>query len=290
MRVGPSTFFAAVAVSASLVVAQESEGPLAEVPETIYGPPPLQTPGTGFNDGAVGFAASAIYSTDYVFRGLEIVEAVTNEDAANLGITAELAFDLGRLPDPFVRVRTNTAGGDDVSNFQVIRPTVGFSWETDLFEFVVAHQSFTYPDRNELDSAEIFVELDVNDAALGDGEGKLFGPYVFAAYDYDSFEGTYVEFGARRNERIGESSLSLGYEGHVAYVDNLEGLFGGSGSGFQHYQFGLLAAYELNTLLNISRRYGKWTLGGQVYYTDGIDNDLAADTQIWGGGGISFAY
>ena len=52
---------------------------------------------TGFNDGAVGFAASAIYSTDYVFRGLEIVEAVTNEDAANLGITAELAFDLGRL-------------------------------------------------------------------------------------------------------------------------------------------------------------------------------------------------
>ncbi len=287
----PSQLLSTVAaglVIASAAWAQESSGPLSEVPETIYGAPPLQTPGSGYNDGAIRLDGAAIYSTDYIFRGIEIVEPMTNEDAANLALSATLTFDLGRLPDPFVHVRTNTAGGDDVSNFQVIRPTVGLHWMTDGFEVAIAHQSFTYPDRDELDTAEIYVELDLYDGALGDGSGKLLGPYVVAAYDYDAFEGTYLEAGLRRYEQLEESELSLGYDVHVAYVDRLDELFGGDG--FQHYQFGVRAGYELNTLLNISRRYGIWSIGGYLNYTDGIDNDVAATTQIWGGGGISFTY
>ena len=265
-------------------------GTLSEVPESVYGEPRVQTPGSGFNEGAVHLGISVRYATDYVFRGLEIVEPQTSEDATNVGVDATLNFDLGRLPDPYVRLITNSAEGDDFSNFQVIRPIVGLAFENEAFDLKLAHQSFTYPDRTGLDTSEIFGEVHFNDAILGGERGRVFGPYLFAAYDYDTFEGTYVEGGLRRSERVGDSALTLGYEAHVAYVDGLGDLFGGDGSGFQHWQVGVLASYDLNDLLNISRRFGRFSVEGQLYYTDGIEDDLAAETQLWGGGGIAFRY
>jgi hypothetical protein len=45
-------------------------------------------------------------------------------------------------------------------------------------------------------------------------------------------------------------------------------------------------SYGLNDLLNIPARYGKFDVIGYLFYTDRLENDLAADTQIyWGGGG-----
>ena len=44
------------------------------------------------------------------------------------------------------------------------------------------------------------------------------------------------------------------------------------------------------TLLNIPRRYGDWRLKGYLFYTDGIEDELRADTQLWGGMGIQFSY
>jgi hypothetical protein len=274
----------------SLAAAQEAEGPLSEVPETVYGTPPILTPGSGQNDGGINLNASVRYATDYMFRGFEPVEADSSEDSINFGIDTTLTFDLGRLPDPFVRVITNTAEGDSVSKFQVIRPIVGFQWDTDAFGLTLGHQSFTYPDRDVLDTAEIFIDLAINDDALFGGEGVNFGPYLFVAYDYDAFEGTYAEAGFRRFEPIDESALGLGYNVHLAYIESLGGLFGGSGRGFQHYQIGVLAGYDLNTLLNISRRYGIWSLQGSFNYTDGLEDDLAAETQLWGTFGVSLRY
>jgi hypothetical protein len=60
--------------------------------------------------------------------------------------------------------------------------------------------------------------------------------------------------------------------------------------GFQHYQIGLIGDYSLNTLLNVSKRYGEWSIEAYLYYTDGLDNDLLSTTQIWGGAGIMFRY
>lgn len=277
-------------------VPEPAEGPLPEVPESVYGTPVLRTPGEGFNDGAIHLDLNLRYATDYVFRGIEPVEPPGSEDAVNFQTDSTISIDLGRLPDPFVRIITNTAEGDDVSNFQVIRPIVGLEWETDAFTLVGGHQSFTYPDRDDLDSSEVFARLEFNDAVLWGEEGRILGPYVLGAYDYDAFEGTYVEAGLRREGQVGSSSLSLGVEASVAYVDNFEGLFDNpndavtGGSGFQHYQLGLFAAYDLNQLLNISRRYGRWSITGQLNYTDGIDDELRADTQLWGGAGITLRY
>jgi hypothetical protein len=61
-------------------------------------------------------------------------------------------------------------------------------------------------------------------------------------------------------------------------------------SGFQHYQFGLIGSYRLNDILDIPMRYGEWTFKGYMFYTDSIENDLKADTQVWGGAGIGFRY
>ena len=265
-------------------------GTLSDVPETVYGEPRLQTPGSGFNEGAVNLQLKALYATDYVFRGFEPVEPDSSEDALNFGFDGTLSFDLGRLPDPYVRLVTNSAEGDSISNFQVFRPLVGLVFANDAFDLNVGHQGFTYPDRDGLDTGEIFAEFHFNDAVLGGEQGRVLGPYVFAAYDYDTFEGTYIEGGLRRFEKVGESSVWLGYDAHVAYVDRLQGLFGGDGSGFQHWQVGVNARYDLNTLLNLSRRFGRWSVEGQINYTDGIDDDLAAETQLWGGGGIVFRY
>ena len=79
----------------------------------------------------------------------------------------------------------------------------------------------------------------------------------------------------------------------IAYVSDYELYAGGAdveGTGFSHYQVGLTAEYRLNSLLNISRRYGQWSVAGYLFYTDGLDNELAATTQLWGGGGITFRY
>ncbi len=304
---GPILLLAALlALPAPSAIAQSSDadGPapaprvpgLDVVPESVYGTPPLRTPGAGFNDGAVHFGFDIRYATDYVFRGIEPVEPATSEDAVNVGVDAELRFDLGRLPDPFVRIITNTAEGDDISNFQVIRPLVGLRWNFEPFELAVGHQSFTYPDRDALDTSEVYLDFQLNDATFGGDEGAFLGPYVFAAYDYDAFEGLYVEGGLRRDFRVGDSSLHVGYNAHVAYVDGLGDLFSAAladaedAAGFQHYQVGATLRYDLNELLNLSRRYGQWSVEGYLNYTDGIDDDLRAETQLWGGGGFVFRY
>ena len=231
--------------------------------------------------------------TDYIFRGLEVVEPQTSEDAFNVQIEALLRMDLGRLPDPFFHVLTNTAEGDDISNFQVIRPAVGLIWETESLEIAIGTQSFTYPDRTDLDTAEVFLDVQFNDGALFSEDEPVFGPFVFAAYDFDEFEGFYVEAGLRREFDIPDTNFDLGVEALVAYVNDYA-LYSATpvneGSGFSHYQVGLVAEYRLNSLLNISRRYGQWSLAGYLYYTDGIDNELAATSQVWGGGGITFRY
>jgi hypothetical protein len=78
----------------------------------------------------------------------------------------------------------------------------------------------------------------------------------------------------------------VGYVSHQGFFT----LKNGTSSGFQHYDVGLIGTYSLNTLINIPHRYGQWSLKGYLYYTDGIDHNLRADTQLWGGAGIQFEY
>jgi hypothetical protein len=61
-------------------------------------------------------------------------------------------------------------------------------------------------------------------------------------------------------------------------------------TGWQHYDVGLIGTYSLNSLFNLPRRYGEWAVEGYLFYADGIDNDIPATSQLWGGVGIRFEY
>lgn len=286
----------AVAVAVAAQAAAGEDRPLLlsllQDYETVYAPPEPPQEGVGFNEGAVNTDLSVTYVTDNVFRGIERFDEVgDSEDAANVQISGALSWDLGKLPHPFIGLFVNVFEDDPVSNFQELRPVVGFEWNLRPLIFSAGNTGYQFPDRDALETAEVWGRLEWDDSALFDADRPVFSPYVFAAYDYDLFEGWYLEAGIDRSFHFDEINVVLTLHGHVSYVEGIELFAAGEDlSGFQHYQVGLTGAYSLNNLLNVSRRYGEWSLIGFINYTDNIEDEMLADTQLWGGGGIGFQY
>lgn len=288
---------ACLLLTSSLAFAQ----PIA-IPDSVY--PPLEpAPQDDADDvdafgrplGGLHLDLSATYMTDYVFRGVERFDADRREDAANYQYDVRLSFDLGKLPHPYVDLFVNVGENDPVSSFQEVRPEVGFEWPVKPFVVSAGHTNYIFPDREALDTAEVFVKVAFDDSTVFHTERPLLNPYVYAAYDYDLYDGLYLQAGVRPTYRFERTGFSLTLDAHVAYVSGFRGLLAStneslSENGFQHYQVGVIGNYELNTLLNIPDRYGKWSIAGYLYYTDGIDNELNANNQLWGGAGITLRY
>lgn len=303
-RMGASAGWLVVAMAAGGAAAQEpatvanddAVQPLMlaadlEVP-SVYAPPALPTEAEGVNEGGVGLNLTVRYVTDYIFRGLEILEVPAGEDTANLQVEAMLDFDFGRLPHPFVGLFSNIANQDPISDFQEIRPFFGFSLELRPFTFWVGHNTFIYPDREDLDTSEVWARVVLDDSWLWSTPEPIFSPYVFAAYDYDRYDGWYYEAGVRHDFELTDWGIVLTLHGAVAYVQDHAQfeITPAESSGFQHYEVGLTGRYSLNKLLNTSQRYGDWSLVGYLNYTGGIDDELQGDDQLWGGAAISFSY
>jgi hypothetical protein len=259
---------------------------------SVYAPPMPATEEQGLNQGGVHVDLEVRYMTDYVFRGVELLEVPATEDSPNLQIAGQLAWDLGKLPHPFVGVFVNVADQDPISEFQEIRPFVGLDWEIRPFTLTFGHNSFLYPDREGLDTAEVYARVRLNDAWLWSTEKPLLSPYVFGAYDYDNYDGWYLEAGVEHTFELDDWGVDFTLYGEVAYVYGHEQfvLTPEEDEGLQHWQVGAVGRYSLNKLLNTSERYGRWELVGYLNYTGTWDNDLRADDQLWGGAGIAFRY
>jgi len=278
--------------------------------ESVYAPPELPVDNEGVNEGAVHFELGISYFTDYVFRGVERFEVPGSEDSLNLQLDAKLSFDLGKLPHPYVAAFVNVAADDVVSNFQEIRPTVGFDWTIKPLVISGGFTSYIYPNRNEQETSEVFVGIALDDRILVGGQ-SIPVPYAMAAYDFDLYDGLYLEAGLRYRLAFDDIGLVLtangsvaylsGYNSTITYADNgnnvtIPGAFSrglpadGNNTdtlnGFQHWQIGVTAEYSLNKLFSVSTRYGEWSLRGSVYYTEDMDREIAGTNQIWGGGGI----
>src|SRR4051812_38445320 len=78
-------------------------------PESVYAPPAPARPEEGINEGGPHLDLRVNYMTDYVFRGIEILEPPGAEDRPNLQFDGTLSFDLGRAPHPFVGAFVNVA-------------------------------------------------------------------------------------------------------------------------------------------------------------------------------------
>ena len=297
----PAAFLAAFAM---FYAARASAQP---VPETVYPPPePLTLDDPGVGRTGFHFDLELRYMTDYVWRGIERFDSVAHEDQPNYQIVPRITLDLGKLPHPYVSVFFNAADDDAVSNLEEIRPEFGFDWDVRPLTISAGYTSYIFPDRDGLDTSEIFVRLALDDSRLFHTERPVLNPYVLGAFDFDEFDGIYVELGVGHEFPVEGTGLSFLLNAHLAYVNN-HGLFarddvgivdGGDptgddtvhDSGFQHYQVGVTAKYRLNELLNIPDRLGQLTVLGYINYTDGIDDGLESTTQLWGGAGFSLKF
>src|ERR1051326_6523861 len=114
--------------AATVAMGQGKPFSLQEEPESVYAPPQPAREDQGVNEGGVNVNLSAMFMTDYVYRGIDRSGSGGAEDAPNLSIDSRLAWDLGRRPHPFVGVFVNVYDSDPASRFQEVRPYFGFDW------------------------------------------------------------------------------------------------------------------------------------------------------------------
>jgi hypothetical protein len=278
--------------------------------ESIYEPPGPPREEEGVNAGGVNLDLRVSYLTDYVFRGVDQGERLASltdtgapnigadlgsEDTPNLQFDSFLTLNLGRLPHPVAGVFVNIFNDDPISRFQEIRPYFGFDWDLKPLRIQAGQISYIYPEREGLNTQEVWASVTFDDSRLWRTEKPVLSPYGYVAYDYDLYDGLYAEMGVRHEFELEDTGILVTAVADVAYVLN-HALFTDFTSsqpedtGFQHYDVGLIGSYSLNKLVGIPRRYGQWTFNGYLYYTDGINSGLRADTQVWGGAGIGFRY
>lgn len=261
-------------------------------PQTVYAPISPDSQGPQENQGAVHLDLAVRYMSDYVYRGVDRSEVGGKEDAPNLQFEGSLKFDLGSL-HPFVGVFANVYDSDPDSRFQEIRPYFGVELDARPLTIALGNTTYIYPERDGFGTGEVWGRITLDDSGLFGSERPVFEPYVLAAYDYDVNDGWYLEAGVRHEMPIEQTPITLVFQAAVAYTQGYQQQFifrSPSATGFQHYEVGMTVNYELNTLLNVSRRYGVWTLQGYLFYTDKIDSDVLADTQLWGGAGLRLQY
>ncbi len=273
--------------------------------ESVYAPPEPPQADQGINEGGVNVDLYALYMTDYMWRGIDRSESGGAEDSPNLEFDGKLTFNTGGYPHPFVGVFMNIYNSDPLSRFQEIQPHMGFDWNLRPLLFSVGYNSYIFPERDMYNTSEIFAKCTLDDSYFFRTDKPIVSPYLFGAYDYDKGKGVYAEFGISHDFAIEETSIVLTPNASIGYV-NGDHIFAkpvgptsdpafaynphGPDTGFQHYQFGLTLTYGLNQALNISRRWGNFDVKAYLVYTDGIDNKLRADTQLWGGVGLAFSY
>jgi hypothetical protein len=271
---------------------REPFGLLDQEPDNVYLPPAPPTPDQLTNQGGVNFSLDISYLTRYVYRGVDQTTPPLHTEQP-LQFDGKLEFNLGKLPHPFIGVFANVFNNDPISRFEEIRPYAGLEWTLRPIILSGGYNSYIFPDRKPKDTQEVWSKIVVDDSRFFHTERPVLSPYVYGAYDFDKFNGFYIEAGLKHDFIIGDTGLVLTTQGDAAYVIHDRYFLlapGNQVTGFQHYDIGLTATYSLNTALNLPRRYGEWQLKGYLFYTDGLSSHLRGDTRIWGGIGIGFRY
>ena len=223
--------------------------------ESIYLPPGAPREEEGINQGGVNFDLKVSYLTDYVYRGIDQSERLSSldaeghinpnadlgaEDAPNLQFDAYLTLNLGRLPHPVAGLFVNVFNDDPISRFQEIRPYFGFDWNLKSLRFQAGQISYIYSEREALNTAEVWASVTFDDSRLWRTEKPVFAPYGYIAYDYDLYDGLYIEVGVRHQFDLEDIGVTLTAVADVAYVQN-NALF----TNFSFYPFLSLCFFSL---------------------------------------------
>lgn len=261
-------------------------------PDNVYLSPAPPTVEQLTNQGGVNFSLDVSYLTRYVYRGVDQTTPPLHSEAP-LQFNGELEFNLGRLPHPFVGVFANVFNNDPISRFEEVRPYAGLEWTLRPITVSGGYNSYVFPNRKPQDTQEVWAQIVVDDSRFFHTERPVLSPYIYGAYDFDKYDGFYLQAGLKHDFYVGDSGLILTTQGDIGYVAHDRYFVRPPSTqitGFQHYDVGLTATYSLNTAFNLPRRYGDWQLKGYLFYTNGLSSHLRGNTLIWGGFGIGFRY
>lgn len=267
---------------------------LDQEPENVYAKSSTPKPDDLTNQGGVHFNFQTLYLSTYMYRGIDQSTA-PQKNEHSLEFDGRLDFDLGKLPHPFIGVFSNIFNDDPVSRFEEIRPYAGLEWTARPITLSTGFNSYLFPNRQTLDTQEVWAKLVVDDSRFFHSDQPFLAPYVYGAYDIDLYHGFYVEMGIKHDFVIGDTGLIVSAVGDFAYVAH-NPYFRGLGrnpaaSGLQHYDGGAVLTYELGPALHIPRQFGDWRLKAMLFYSGPVnEQQLRADSRIWGGVGFEFRY
>jgi hypothetical protein len=246
------------------------------------------------NNGKVHFSFDFAYSNRYLYRGVDHDSVASHSNSLNLLFDGKLQFDLGKYPHPYVEVFTNIYDSDPVSRFQEVRPIIGANWDLKPFDIDLCEISYIYPERESFNYPEIDLKLTLDDNLIFNTEEPVFSPYVLGAFEYQKYEGWYIETGLKHDFMFEDFGLVLTPQVCVAWISGLKQQFvfinTVASTGWQHFEAGLSMCYSLNHLLDVSTKYGEFDVKGYGYYDDALTRNITASNAFWGGIGLGFRY
>jgi hypothetical protein len=246
------------------------------------------------NNGGTHFSLGFAYADKYIYRGVNHDAVATHGNSLNLLIDGRLEFDLGKYPHPFVELFTNIYDADPVSRFQEVRPIVGADWDVKPFDFQVSNVDYIFPDRESFNYPEIDLKATLDDYLLLNTDKPFLSPYILGAFEYQKYEGWYLEFGVKHDFEFEDIGLTVTPELNAAWISGLKQQFvfinTFRDTGWQHLELGLTITYSLNHLLDVSKKYGEFDVEGYGFYDDRLSQYITSSNAFWGGIGLNFKY
>jgi hypothetical protein len=264
--------------------------PFAAQPAQI---PPQWGPQEG-NNGGTHFTLDFAYANEYVYRGVNHDAVATHGNSLNLLFDGKLEFDLGKYPHPYVELFTNIYDADPVSRFQEVRPILGANWDLRPFDIDLSSINYIYPNRETYNYPEIDLKLTLDDNLIWHTDKPLLSPYVLGAFEYQKYEGWYIETGLKHDFEFEDFGITVTPEVNVAWISGLKQQFvfinNVRDTGWQHFELGVTISYSLNFLLNVSKKFGEFDVKGYGFYDARLSPQITSSNAFWGGMGLGFKY
>lgn len=254
--------------------------------------------------------------SDYIWRGMNFSEYPgEGRERPNHQLDVALSADLKDfgLPDfgsitfdawfEFYEGQRAMAPGSETS-LQEVDYTL--SWAYDIPETPLSVElgwiAYTFPNTggDGYSSYEFYGTISLNDGALFGLDEGIINPSVSYNYDYDLVEAGVLTIGIEHEFALSELSDAPILK-HMtvtpsasALIDNRywDKALGGTGhtsTRLAFIDYGLAASVDLNGLLDIPARYGGFSLGAFVNYSDALRDDLLND-EFYGGVSIGMEW
>lgn len=218
---------------------------------------------------AAEVTVGADVNSAYVWRGITFNDGFVVQPSVDVAGPGGFGFNVWGNFD----LDKYEVGGEtvvDSGDFSEVDLTLSYAIPVEGFDLGIGLIEYLFPGA-EGSTREVYVEAGYD---LGSG----FGIGAFVAYDFDEVDDVY-----------GNISLTYGYEVDENLSFELGALIGAAGedasagedSGLHEWQVSLSAAYALNDATE---------LGAFIAYTDAVDDDVLADTDVNAYGGISLYY